>query len=50
MKLVEGTVVQLIYSVEPIHYLLGKGCVLSVSVLRHNFVSRESNQQEQTKT
>ena len=40
LNLVEGTVVKLIYFVKPVHYLLGKGCVLFDSVLRHNYVSR----------
>ena len=39
MNLVEGTVVQPIYFVEPFHYLQGKDCVLFSSVLRHNYVS-----------
>ena len=38
MNLVEGTAVHLIYFMEPVHYLLGKGCVLFSLVLRHNYV------------
>ena len=40
MNFVEGTVVQLIYFMEPVHYLLGKGCVLFGMVLRHNYAGR----------
>ena len=40
MNLVEGTVVQLIYFVETVYYLLSKGCVLFGLVLSHNYVSR----------
>ena len=39
MDLIEGTSVQLIYFMEPVHYLLGEGCVLFGSVLRHNYES-----------
>ena len=40
MNLVKGTIVQLIYFMEPVHYVLDKGGVLFGSVLRHNYVSR----------
>ena len=39
MNLVEATIVQLIYFMEPLHYVLSKGGVLFGSVLRHNYVS-----------
>ena len=40
MNLVEGTIIQLIYFMEYVHFVLGKGVVLFVSVLSHNYISR----------